>query len=39
LPASLLVIPVPPPAGERRPGRAVRRAKQARQRVAGGTVL
>jgi nucleotide-binding universal stress UspA family protein len=39
LPASLLVIPVPPPAGERRPGRAVRRARLARQRAAGGTVL
>ncbi len=37
LPASLLVIPVPPPAGERRPGRAVRRARRARQRTAGGT--
>jgi nucleotide-binding universal stress UspA family protein len=39
LPASLLVIPVPPPAGERRPGRAVRRARRGRQRAAGGTVL
>ena len=39
LPASLLVIPVPPPAGERRPGRAVRRARRARQRAAGGMGL
>ena len=38
LPTSLLVIPVPPPAGERRPGRAVRRARRAPRRAAGGTV-
>lgn len=34
LPASLLVVPVPAPTGERRPGRAERLAKQAKQRIA-----
>jgi nucleotide-binding universal stress UspA family protein len=38
LPTSLLVIPVPAPAGERRPGRAARRASRARRR-ASPTVL
>ncbi|MBI2403062.1 MAG: universal stress protein [Gemmatimonadetes bacterium] len=34
LPASLLVVPVPAPPGERRPGRAERLARRARQTVA-----
>lgn len=37
LPASLLVVPVPAPPGERRPGRAERLAKRAKQRVARST--
>jgi nucleotide-binding universal stress UspA family protein len=37
LPTSLLVVPVPAPTGERRPGRARRLARQAQHRVARGT--
>ncbi len=37
LPAALLVVPVPAPPGERRPGRAERLAKRAKQGVARST--
>ena len=37
LPASLLVVPVPAPPGERHPGRAERLARRAKQRAARST--